>query len=77
MTVTIKVWTGQQMLDLDMPGATSVRYAVMRAAEAAGCNPDEPHSLTMVSNNQWRRLRDDEIMADFDGLALNLAHFRW
>jgi len=72
--VSIKVWNGRCVLELDMPGATNAKYAAMRVAEANGCDPNDPHFLFVVSGGTSRRLNDDQIMADCNEVMLSLAH---
>ena len=63
---------GVEPKTIDMPGATTGRYAAKRAAEAWGLDPDvSEYGLVDVAN--FRLIPMDEPVADFDTKLLMLV----
>lgn len=82
MNITLHIYEDNgQCIDVEMPGATTGKYALARCAEALDKDPLEfrgwlvPYNLgeTHPNAEAWRaRLLDDDIVAPWDGKSVIL-----
>ena len=69
---TLRLATPQGEVVLEMPGATTVRYAAKRAAEAMGYDPDALE-FYLVDPSTKRVMPQDDVVAYLDSRAFLLA----
>ena len=67
--VTIHILTRQGPVTVEMPAATTGKYAAKRAAEELGYDPDAEWVLMRVG----RVIDPDESVLEWDGKALELG----
>lgn len=71
--VTLRVDTGPNgIVTLEMPGATSLRYAALRFAEHLGLDTDEFCYFLLDTTNR-KGYPPDQLASDFDGTTFLLG----
>lgn len=74
-TSTIYVVTTTKPMEVQMPSATTVRYAVWRVAEAMGYGIED-QEWSLFDFQTGKPMPEDDIIAAWDGKQVQLAKVR-
>ncbi len=70
-TVTLILVHRFKSYNIQMPGATTARYAAKRLAEAVGLDPDD-QDWALAETNTFRLISQNDIIANWDGVRVSL-----
>lgn len=72
MTCTLRIISQRKPVIVEMPCATTIRYAALRMVEALGLDP-EGATYHLVNTRTRRVIPGDDLVAAHDGQEVHLA----